>query len=83
MPQSANCFGGLQDQVYVIRHQAESAHLYVVERFEGFQRAQVVLEIGFLRKHYLLVVFSLHYVMEVIRNHDSPKSRHRAVCAFT
>jgi ribosomal protein S27E len=49
LPQSANCFAGLQDQVYVIRHQAESVHLYSVERFEVFQRAQVVPEIGFLR----------------------------------
>jgi hypothetical protein len=26
---------------------------------------------------------SLHYVMGVIRNHDSSKSWHRSVCAFT
>ena len=73
----------LFSSIYVIRHQAESVHLYAVERFEDFQRVQVVLEIGFLRKHHLLVVPSLHYVMGVIRNHDSPKSRHRSVCAFT
>jgi hypothetical protein len=59
--------------MHVIRHQAESVHLYSVERFEVFQRAQVVAEIGFLRKHHLLVVPSLHYVMGVTRNHDSPK----------
>jgi hypothetical protein len=69
--------------VYVIRHQAVSVHLYVVERFEVLKRAQVVPQIGFLRKHHLLVVSSLHYVMEGIRNHDSPKSRHRSACAFT
>jgi hypothetical protein len=26
---------------------------------------------------------SLHYVMGVIRDYDSSKSRHRTVCAFT
>jgi hypothetical protein len=56
----------------VIRHQAQSIHLYSVERFEVFQRAQVVPEIGFLCKHHLLVVSSLHYVMGVIRNHTRP-----------
>jgi hypothetical protein len=42
LPQSANCFAGRQDQVYVIRHQAQSVHLYAVERFEVSQRAQGV-----------------------------------------
>jgi len=83
LPQSANCFAELQDQVHMIPHQAESVHLYAVDRFEVFQRAQLELKFRFLRKHRLPVVPSLHYVTGVIRDHDSPKSRRRSVCAFT
>jgi len=42
LPQSANCFAGLQDQVHMIRHQAESVHFDPVEHFEVFQHTQVV-----------------------------------------
>jgi len=47
----------------MIPHRAESVHLYALERFEVFQRAQVVPEIRFLLKHHLLVVPSLHCVI--------------------
>jgi hypothetical protein len=37
-----------------------------------------VSEIGFLRKHHLLIVPSLHDVMRIVRKHYSSKSRHRS-----
>jgi hypothetical protein len=82
LSQPRNRFSRLYYQVDVVRHQTESVHLDAIEIFELFERSQVVLKIGFLGKHHLLVVSSLHDVMRIIGKHYSSKSRHRSAYAL-